>query len=158
MKWLKPAFNYTANFRWSDDLTREGQNISTQLRFGSNFTLTPAQLIEFIIKPKSQTKSRSSGRSGNQRSRTRNRNAPGPKAKDQKNDFCLGLKNFFDVADYITINISSPNTEGLRDFHDQKKLIDLIVTLNKIKKDYNCLLYTSPSPRDGLLSRMPSSA
>ena len=25
-------------------------------------------------------------------------------------------------------------------------------------EDKNCLLYTSPSPRDGLLSRMPSSA
>ena len=25
-------------------------------------------------------------------------------------------------------------------------------------QDYVCLLYTSPSPRDGLLSRMPSSA
>ena len=25
-------------------------------------------------------------------------------------------------------------------------------------KFYDCLLYTSPSPRDGLLSRMPSSA
>ena len=25
-------------------------------------------------------------------------------------------------------------------------------------EDYDCLLYTSPSPRDGLLSRMPSSA
>ena len=24
--------------------------------------------------------------------------------------------------------------------------------------DYNCLLYTSPSPRDATLSRMPSSA
>ena len=24
-------------------------------------------------------------------------------------------------------------------------------------RDKNCLLYTSPSPRDGLLSRMPSS-
>ena len=24
--------------------------------------------------------------------------------------------------------------------------------------EWNCLLYTSPSPRDGLLSRMPSSA
>ena len=24
--------------------------------------------------------------------------------------------------------------------------------------EYHCLLYTSPSPRDGLLSRMPSSA
>ena len=60
---------------------------------------------------------------------------PNKETKDQKNDFCLGLKNFFDVADYITINISSPNTEGLRDFHDQKKLIDLIVALNKIKKE-----------------------
>ena len=27
-----------------------------------------------------------------------------------------------------------------------------------IDKPYGCLLYTSPSPRDGLLSRMPSSA
>ena len=27
-----------------------------------------------------------------------------------------------------------------------------------IAKTYTCLLYTSPSPRDGLLSRMPSSA
>ena len=28
----------------------------------------------------------------------------------------------------------------------------------KIEGEYSCLLYTSPSPRDGLLSRMPSSA
>ena len=28
----------------------------------------------------------------------------------------------------------------------------------KVKGVINCLLYTSPSPRDGLLSRMPSSA
>src|SRR5665647_603786 len=27
-----------------------------------------------------------------------------------------------------------------------------------ISQPYTCLLYTSPSPRDGLLSRMPSSA
>ena len=26
------------------------------------------------------------------------------------------------------------------------------------EEKYDCLLYTSPSPRDGLLSRMPSSA
>ena len=60
---------------------------------------------------------------------------PNKKTKDQKNDFCLGLKNFFNIADYITVNISSPNTEGLRDFHDQEKLKDLLVSLNKIKKD-----------------------
>ena len=29
---------------------------------------------------------------------------------------------------------------------------------NRITPSYVCLLYTSPSPRDGLLSRMPSSA
>ena len=27
-----------------------------------------------------------------------------------------------------------------------------------LEQHVNCLLYTSPSPRDGLLSRMPSSA
>ena len=60
---------------------------------------------------------------------------PNKTTKNQKNDFCLGLSNFCDLADYITVNISSPNTEGLRDFHDQKKLTELITTLNKIKKD-----------------------
>ena len=30
--------------------------------------------------------------------------------------------------------------------------------VKKLRKSYPCLLYTSPSPRDGLLSRMPSSA
>ena len=34
--------------------------------------------------------------------------------------------------------------------------ISLSIALNN--KSTNCLLYTSPSPRDGLLSRMPSSA
>ena len=29
---------------------------------------------------------------------------------------------------------------------------------SRIKKLYDCLLYTSPSPRDGTSSRMPSSA
>ena len=60
---------------------------------------------------------------------------PNKNTKDQKNDFCLGLKNFFDLADYITINISSPNTEGLRDFHEKQKLKDLLQELNKIKNE-----------------------
>ena len=35
---------------------------------------------------------------------------------------------------------------------------DLHVLIEKPAGVYTCLLYTSPSPRDGLLSRMPSSA
>ena len=34
----------------------------------------------------------------------------------------------------------------------------LSTTMRKHQKYFSCLLYTSPSPRDGLLSRMPSSA
>ena len=73
---------------------------------------------------------------------------PNKTTKDQKNDFSLGLKNFFDLANYITINISSPNTKGLRDFHNQEKLKNLLLTLNKIKKekktDIPLLLKVSP--------------
>ena len=32
------------------------------------------------------------------------------------------------------------------------------VTIGSVERYLSCLLYTSPSPRDGLLSRMPSSA
>ena len=40
----------------------------------------------------------------------------------------------------------------------EKSSKDGLVRLNFIILLYFCLLYTSPSPRDGLLSRMPSSA
>ena len=43
-----------------------------------------------------------------------------------------------------------------------KSLMDDFYLTRKNRKtlasSYSCLLYTSPSPRDGLLSRMPSSA
>ena len=40
----------------------------------------------------------------------------------------------------------------------QDELITTIADLVQPGKGILCLLYTSPSPRDGLLSRMPSSA
>ncbi len=77
---------------------------------------------------------------------------PNKETKDQKNDFCVGIKNFFDMADYITINISSPNTEGLRDFHDKEKLKDLLSELDKIKKinktNIPLLIKVSPDIKD----------
>jgi len=83
---------------------------------------------------------------------------PNKDTKDQKNDFCLGFKNFFDIADYITINISSPNTEGLRDFHEQEKLKDLLVSLNAIKKEKKIkiplVLKISPDITDNYISEI----
>ena len=44
-------------------------------------------------------------------------------------------------------------------YADQYKKIEARKSKTKKNKfGYTCLLYTSPSPRDGLLSRMPSSA
>ena len=83
---------------------------------------------------------------------------PNKDTKDQKNDFSLGLKNFFDLADYITVNISSPNTKGLRDFHDQEKLKNLLFALNKIKEDKKTniplLLKISPDIKDNYISEI----
>ena len=44
--------------------------------------------------------------------------------------------------------------------HGKSTLADRLIELSGLitPGDHNCLLYTSPSPRDGLLSRMPSSA
>ena len=36
--------------------------------------------------------------------------------------------------------------------------VDVRLKITEGDQYYSCLLYTSPSPRDGLLSRMPSSA
>ena len=59
---------------------------------------------------------------------------PNKDSKDKISDYIECLKTFNDVADYITINISSPNTENLRSFHNQKKLDELLQTLIKKRK------------------------
>jgi len=45
---------------------------------------------------------------------------------------CFSKLNKF--ASYITINISSPNTVGLRDFHEEKLLSELLSKLLELKK------------------------
>ena len=47
---------------------------------------------------------------------------PNKDTDDMLNDFLACAKIFFPVGDYITINISSPNTKGLRDFHEKRNL------------------------------------
>jgi dihydroorotate dehydrogenase len=59
---------------------------------------------------------------------------PNKETKDRLFDYVECFKAFHKVADYITINISSPNTEDLRSFHDKKKLDELLQTINNEKK------------------------
>ena len=61
-------------------------------------------------------------------------------------------------------NVFRETFSGMRDRFreadvDREALMDEIRgAIQEKMKSVDCLLYTSPSPRDGLLSRMPSSA
>ena len=60
---------------------------------------------------------------------------PNKDSSDRLNDYLIGLKTFYDEADYITINISSPNTENLRTFHEGDKLQDLLKSIMEERKN-----------------------
>jgi dihydroorotate dehydrogenase len=47
-------------------------------------------------------------------------------AADRVEDYVLGVRTFAALADYLTINVSSPNTPGLRDLQRREALDDLI--------------------------------
>ncbi len=59
---------------------------------------------------------------------------PNKNTKDRVKDYLIGFRIFHKIADYITINISSPNTENLRNFHDQSKLEKLLDKIQNEKK------------------------
>ena len=62
---------------------------------------------------------------------------PNKDTNDRNSDYIQCFKTFHEVADYITINISSPNTENLRNFHDELKLDELLKIINEKKKNLN---------------------
>ncbi len=62
---------------------------------------------------------------------------PNKDSDNRLEDYLHCFKTFKDVADYITINISSPNTENLRDFHNQDELNSLVKELKNEKKKLN---------------------
>ena len=62
------------------------------------------------------------------------------------------LDHSIDISGYTDVIFQS--TPSVEFFNHHKDLIDK----NVFAMGPGCLLYTSPSPRDGLLSRMPSSA
>jgi dihydroorotate dehydrogenase len=51
-------------------------------------------------------------------------------SEDRIADYVLGLRVFSSVASYITINISSPNTPGLRNLQGRDDLLRLLSRLN----------------------------
>ena len=83
---------------------------------------------------------------------------PNAETKDKSEDFYSCLLKLYSCADYLTINISSPNTQGLRDFHEENSMTKLLEGLNKLKKEKSInkplVIKLSPDINDGEISNI----
>ena len=71
---------------------------------------------------------------------------------DRVSDYVAGISTFSDVASYFTINISSPNTPGLRNLQSAEELRPLLQRLNEArqnqKRQVPMLLKIAPDLQD----------
>ncbi|KAH8407761.1 hypothetical protein KR222_002002, partial [Zaprionus bogoriensis] len=52
-------------------------------------------------------------------------------------DYVQGVKTFGPVADYLVVNVSSPNTQGLRDMQSKAKLTELLEAVLAARAELN---------------------
>ena len=62
----------------------------------------------------------------------KNKDTPNENAAD---DYLYCLEHVYDVADYVTVNVSSPNTQGLRDLQGEEALRVLVNELRGAQED-----------------------
>ena len=83
---------------------------------------------------------------------------PNKDVPDMINDFLECAEIFFPLGDYVTINISSPNTKGLREFHKAEHLKALLSKIDDIRKKSNFnksfLLKISPDLEDSFIDNI----
>ena len=83
---------------------------------------------------------------------------PNKDSSDRIKDYIILIKEFATYADYLAINISSPNTPNLRKLQSDGNLKNLIVSIKKeIKKLDNCppvLIKISPDLSEGELNKI----
>jgi dihydroorotate dehydrogenase len=77
-----------------------------------------------------------------------NRNSP-----DRIADYVQGVKTFAGLASYLTVNISSPNTPGLRDLQSRDALARLLAALHNARGSQKAplLVKIAPDLREGEL-------
>ena len=61
----------------------------------------------------------------------KNKDTPNDSAED---DYLLCLERVYPLADYVTVNISSPNTAGLRELQEEQALRRLVGTLREAQE------------------------
>ncbi|MFA6986313.1 MAG: quinone-dependent dihydroorotate dehydrogenase [Arenimonas sp.] len=91
----------------------------------------------------------------------KNKDTPNEKAAD---DYIYCMERVFALADYVTVNISSPNTTGLRDLQQEETLRRFIGDLREVQEELGgvnghrtpMLLKISPDLSDSELDGMAS--
>lgn len=66
--------------------------------------------------------------------------------EDAFKDYQILYDKFHSIADYLVVNISSPNTPGLRDLQKTEEMKVLFDGLKDRRKDHPCPLYLKISP------------
>jgi dihydroorotate dehydrogenase len=70
-------------------------------------------------------------------------------SKDRIADYVSGVRSMAEVARYITVNISSPNTPGLRGLQDSGALDDLLAAIAAAKPSKPVFLKVAPDLAEG---------
>ena len=77
---------------------------------------------------------------------------------DRVGDYVLGLTRLWGLSDYFTVNISSPNTPGLRSLQDDAALDELLGRVaearSKLDGDYPVFLKVAPDLDEGAPARI----
>ncbi|MCP9625354.1 dihydroorotate dehydrogenase (quinone), partial [Nocardia otitidiscaviarum] len=63
---------------------------------------------------------------------------------DRVADYALGVGKAANLADYITINVSSPNTPGLRDLQSRPALDELLAASHAARGETPLFLKVAP--------------
>lgn len=82
----------------------------------------------------------------------KNKVTPAEKACD---DYATLYKSFAPVADYLVVNVSSPNTPGLRDLQGEEEMDRIFEALAPLRKEVSVPLYLKIAPDlsdEGVLS------
>ncbi len=85
---------------------------------------------------------------------------PNKDTDNRLNDYLIGLRAFHNLVDYITINISSPNTENLREFHEENKFDELMNLIfnerEKLNSNIPIVLKISPDINEDKIEKITS--
>ena len=80
-------------------------------------------------------------------------------SKDRIADYVMGVRAMSEVASYLTVNISSPNTPGLRGLQDEGALDDLLAAVRDARtKSIPVFLKVAPDLGEGDPERIVRSA